>query len=238
VAFDAALRVARSGLPGKLRHLRIGLPIETSRDVLSDILTQMQRRDIEISVVEASTSEQQSLLATGEIDIGVMRHPFDAAHLWVSPPVAQPLGVAMSAHHPLAETSELTLTELSPYELILFPREMAPGLYDELVKLCREGGYVPPRILHGVRMTATFLRTGSSVMLTTGQHLKRRGEAGSRELVWRPLKGNPIYWWTSVVCRQEEYGGPIKTTASLLCNALRQREHWVAQPRPENLPAT
>jgi DNA-binding transcriptional LysR family regulator len=230
-SFDAALREARSLSPSQSRHLRIALPPETSRSLLSGLVTRLQRDRVEVHVVEASTAEQQRLIATGEVDVGVLRHPFEKRGLRVSPPLGQALGIVIDARHPLAKMDRLRLSDLSPYALVHFQRHFSPGLYDELLDLCRAGGYVPSRILHGVRMTAALLRTESAVTLATERLLARRGEAGSKELAWRPLEGSPVHWWTSVVCRSDEYVGLTRVAVDVVSASLQQYENWVPMPR-------
>ena len=137
----------------------------------------------------------------------------------------------MDTKHPLAKRDKLRLSDLSPYALVHFQRHFSPGLYDELLDLCRAGGYVPSRILHGVRMTAALLRTESAVTLATERLLARRGDAGSKEFAWRPLEGSPIHWWTSVVCRSDEYVGLTRLATDVVFASLQQHENWVPMAR-------
>ncbi|WP_271605558.1 LysR family transcriptional regulator [Bradyrhizobium sp. CCBAU 11434] len=231
-AFDAALRIARSLSPSQSRRLRIALPPESSRSVLSEVLSRLQQEHVEVQLVEASTAEQQRLLATGEVDVGVLRYPFEKRGLRASAPLGQPLGVIMAAEHPLAKFDKLRLPDLSPYTLVQFQRHFAPGFYDELLDLCRAGGYVPPRIVQSARMTKAFLRTESAVSLAAERLAKRRGEASSKEFVWRPLEGAPIHWWTSVVCRSDECVGLTRVAVDVLVASLQQHEGWVPMSRP------
>ncbi|WP_076867159.1 LysR family transcriptional regulator [Bradyrhizobium mercantei] len=230
--FDAALRVARSLSPTRSRQLAIALPPETSRNVLSGLISRLQQEQLEVNVLEAYTAEQQRLLAAGQIEVGVLRHPFDKRGLHVSPPLGQPLGVIMDARHPLAKLNVLQLHDLSPYPLAQFPRHVGPELYDEILDLCRAGGYVPSRILQSGRMTAAFLKTQSAVTLAAAPLLKRRGEAGTKEFVWRPLEGAPIYWWTSVVCRADEYVGVTRVAVDGIFDCLQKHENWLPVPPP------
>ncbi|WP_439406551.1 LysR family transcriptional regulator [Bradyrhizobium sp. DASA03076] len=230
-AFDAALRVARSLSPTQSRRLRIALPPETSRSVLLEIVSRLQEQ-VEVQLVEATTAEQQRLLAAGETDIAVLRHPFEKRGLRVSAPLGQPLGIVVAAEHPLTKLDKLHLSDLTPYALVLFQRHLAPGLYNELLDLCRAGGYVPRRILHCARMTQALLSTESAVTLVPERLLRRRGEAGSKEFIWRPLEGSPIHWWTSVVCRSDECVGLTRVAVDVIFASLQQHEGWVPMPRP------
>ncbi|MGY4257725.1 DNA-binding transcriptional LysR family regulator [Bradyrhizobium sp. USDA 4516] len=234
-AFDAALSLVRSLSPSQTRRLRIALPPETSRGVLSSVLTRLQHERVEVHVVEASTAEQQRLISAAEIDVGVLRHPFEKRGLWASPPLGQVLGIVIDAKHPLARLQKLRLPDLSPYPLVHFQRDFSPGLYDELLEFCRAGGYVPVRILHAVKMTAAFLRTESAVTFATERVLNRSGNAGSKDFTWRPLEGSPIHWWTSVVCRSNEYVGLTRLAVDVTFAALQQHEDWVPMPRPHRV---
>lgn len=231
-AFDAALRAVRSLSPSQSRHLRIAFPPETSRSMLLAVVSRLQQEQVEVHVIEASTSDQQRLLAAGEIDVGVLRHPFEERGLRVSAPLGQPLGVVVDAEHPLAKVDKVRLRDLSPYPLVHFQRQLAPGLYDELLNLCRAGGFAPSRVLQTGRMTKAFLRTESAVALAAERLAKRRGETGSKEFIWKPLEGSPIHWWTSVVCRSDEYVGLTRVAVDVVFASLQQYEKWMPLPRP------
>jgi DNA-binding transcriptional LysR family regulator len=230
-AFDAAMRVARAVSPSQSRRLRISMPPETSRSVLLHVVSQLHRENIEVNMIEASTSEQLRLLDSGEVDVGVLRHPFETRGLRVSPPLAQPLGVLMQSGHPLAGKAVLRLSDLQPYPLVHFQRHASPGLYDEILNLCRMGGYMPAKLLHGVRMTTVLLVTNQAVAFTTERLLKRRGQAGSGELTWKPLEGTPIHWWTSAVCRTEDWDRLTRMAMNVITDALQQDENWIPMPR-------
>lgn len=231
-AFDAALREVRSLSPTQSRRLRIAFPPETSRSTVLGVVSRLQQEQAEVQVVEASTSEQQRLLAAGDIDIGVLRHPFEQRGLRVSAPLALPLGVVVAAGHPLATQDRLHLADLKPYAFVLFPREMNPGLFDEVLDLCRAGGYVPSRVLQSTRMAKAILSTEAAVALASERLAKRRGGAESQEFIWRPLEGTPIRWWTSVVCRSDEFAGLKRMAVDVISASLQQHENWIPMPRP------
>lgn len=227
--FDEALRLARSFSPSQSRQLRIALPLLTSPSVLFGIVSRLHEEHMHVDIVEASTAEQQHLFAAGQVDIGVLRHPFDKRGLWVSTPLAETLGVMIDVDHPLAKLNKLHLADLNPYALVLIQRDFAPGLYDELLDLCRAGGFVPPKILHlhGGRTMAPLLKTESAVALVP----ERRVDAGSKGFVWRPLEGSPVHRWASVVCRSDEYVGITRLAVDVILASLQQHENWLPIPR-------
>jgi len=231
-AFDTAMRVARSTSPVQSRRLRIAFTEETLRSVVLTTIDKLQQENIEVEILEESTAEQQQLLTAGEIDIGVLRHPFATQGLRVSAPLGQPLGVVLAREHPLATVETLRLADLSPYALVQFHRHIAPGLYDELLHLCRAGGYVPPRILHAVKMTGPLLKTNFAVTLLAERLFRQKGEAGSKGFIWRPLEGSPIRWWTSVVRRPDGSAGLTRLAVDIISAALQMHEGWTSMPLP------
>lgn len=227
-AFDAALRQAQSQSPNRSRRLRVALPPESSRTMFTELVNRLQSARIEVEPVEAYTADQQRLLLAGEIDVGVLRHPFDTRGLRLSRPVGQALGVILNANHPLAQYERIRMSDLVAYPLVQFERRCAPGLYDDLLRLCAAEGYIPRQIFHGIRITSTLLHTEQAVSLTTQRFLRRRGTDGTREIVWRPLEGDPIHWWTSAVCREDEYSSATKTAMEIVLSTLCEKEHWLS----------
>lgn len=231
-AFDAAMRIARAITPMQSRRLRIVLAPDTSRAVLLEIVNLLNRDTVEVNLALAPTGEQTRLLAEGEVDIAVMRHPFDDHGLKVSPPLAQTLGVLMRRDHPLAERKSLHLADLQPFALVHFQRHVAPGFYDELLDLCRAGGYVPQKILHGVKMNTAHVMDPHAIALTCEWLLLRSDPDKSRDLAWRPLEGEPLHQWTSAVCRSQQWDAMTRGAISIICSALQQHDKWVPTPRP------
>jgi DNA-binding transcriptional LysR family regulator len=236
-AFDSAMRIARAISPTQSKRMRIALPTDTSRAVLIDIVNQLNADNVEVNLAVSSTAEQGRLLAEGELDVGVLRHPFDEHGLKVSPPMAQTLGVLMRSDHPLAGRKKLRLADLQPYALVHFQHHLAPGLYDELLEMCKRGGYEPAKILHGVKLAVALLMNPQAVSFTAEWLLKRSGP-GTEELVWKPLEGEPLHQWTSTVCRSHQGDALTKAAMDTVASALQQHDKWTPMPRPAMKRAT
>jgi hypothetical protein len=56
--------------------------------------------------------------------------------------------VGFNASHPLASSCSVRLRHLEGNPLIIFPRYMAPPLYDALLRTCRDAGCLPAAIVH------------------------------------------------------------------------------------------
>jgi hypothetical protein len=135
----------------------------------------------------------------------------------------------MGRNHKLARRRTIELGELQSSTLLAFPREIAPGLYDELLAACRAGGYRPRRIEHVMRMTAGLLLSDAAVTLRPAVAL-RQGRAEASDLVWKPLSGEPLRWWTSVVRRESATDPLTKRTVQIILQSLEKLDQWRPQP--------
>jgi DNA-binding transcriptional LysR family regulator len=222
-AFDAAAAAVKSIGPSRVR---IAFPSDTSPEVLLDLVKTICPNDSEVNIVEATTAEQLELLRAGELDVGVLRHPYETQGLWSSPPLRQTLGVVLPSSHPLARRKELELRELQANILIMFPRLIAPGLYDELLETCRAQGYKPKRIMYGIRMAAGLMVAESAITFRPAHFLVPGPVGQTPDLTWRPLVGEPLHWWTSVVCRRNEPDRRTRAAAQVIFQALQRHDHW------------
>lgn len=202
--------------------LRVGLPPETDPETIKMMRKEMRRSDPEtaLSFREACTAEQLPLLRTAELDVGLLRHPFDDRQLEIAWVLQRPLGVALHAHHPLARRSELSLSDLDGQTLIIFPRDGSPGLYDYTLDTCRAHGYIPRHIEHALRLVQGLLADREAVMLAAEHPTHRAG------LTWRPLTGNPLRWRTSLVWRTGAATSTKRHLGHLTARALRRCESW------------
>jgi DNA-binding transcriptional LysR family regulator len=229
--FDMAISSVRAVAPSRTRRISVGFALDTSRQVLRRFTTDLKAMRAEVQIREATTADQHRLLLGGELDVGVLRHPYNTKGLWSSYTLCQTLGVVMGRDHPLARRRQIELADLQPSTLLTFPREIAPGLYDELLAACRTGGYRPTRIEHAMRMTAGLLLSDAAVTFRPAVALNP-GRVGAKasDLVWKPLAGDPLRWWTSVARRETATDPLTKKTVQIILRALEKHDQWRRQP--------
>lgn len=228
-AFDEAVASVQTTTPSRSRRIRIGLPLDTSRKVVSLLTAEARSMRAEPKIVEASTFDQHRLLLAGQLDIGVLRHPYSNKGLWSSPSLYQSLGFVMSKRHPLAGRREVALGDLRNSTLVTFPRAIAPGLYDELIAACRAGGFRPRRIEHALRMTAGLLLSEAAVAFRPQIGSSRSTRMA--DLVWKPIAGEPLKWWTSVVRRRGDNDPLTLKTTQVILRALETCDQWRRAPK-------
>ena len=92
---------------------------------------------------EIWNSRMAAALRDGAIDVAVALCPEIAGDLTYAPIRHEGVVALLSASHPLAREQGIDLGALANEEFVLFPRELAPRLYDTLVALCRQAGFEP-----------------------------------------------------------------------------------------------
>lgn len=231
-SFDDAMQSARTFAAARAPTVRIAFPLDTSREVLRQFATEFATTGADARIMEAPTADQHRMLLAGELDVGVLRHPFETKGLRSSATICQTLGVVMASRHRLAADEVIDLPALGGSTLVMFPRAIAPGLYDELMAACRAAGWRPGRIEHALRTTAGLLLSGTAVAFRPAAAVRavnRSGDGGAG-LVWRPIAGSPFRWWTSVVRRREDHGATTAAAERMILAALERLDHWERRP--------
>jgi DNA-binding transcriptional LysR family regulator len=60
---------------------------------------------------------------------------------------SEPLGLMLPDNHFLAMMKEVSLSSLAKETLILFPRQMNPMLFDDIIQHCEQSGFYPKKIV-------------------------------------------------------------------------------------------
>ncbi|WP_107058984.1 LysR family transcriptional regulator [Streptomyces sp. NRRL B-1347] len=183
--------LVRRAVDGDVGTLRAGVPEDAAAPVLHALLAACAEHapELRVDLQEVSTQEQLRLLASGGLDVGLLHLPADTTGLVLGPEVAVELGVVLPRTSPLARLAEVDLADLAGHDLVLCPRDAAPGRYDTTLDVCRGGGFVPGRVRHA--RNPEFLLG----LVAAGQGVAfERGTVARKEprVAWRPLAGRPL----------------------------------------------
>jgi len=112
------------------------------------------------------------------------------------------------------------LWQTSP--LIIFPRQMAPPLYDHFLQTCRDAGYLPAAIVHARNPHFTH----GLILAGRGVHFNEEPwtelPAG---IVWRPLHGGPLAWRTSALWLKSRHSAETDAFTAAVSAGLRAGGH-------------
>jgi DNA-binding transcriptional LysR family regulator len=151
VAVDITRRAAR----GEVGRLAVGFVSTADYSLLPTLVRRFRERHpgIALSLRELTGDRQLEQLASGDLDLGLMIAPPSVAGLDARAVLREALIVAVSATHRLARMrSPADLRALASEEFVLFPRALAPGLYDLVIVACRRAGFAPRLAQEAIQM--------------------------------------------------------------------------------------
>lgn len=222
---DRAREAMRRILPGTAGTLRAGIPPDTAPEVLRTIAARFaaQAPDVLLELHEVSTDEQIAQLREGTLDVGIVRHPSDTVGLESGPVLSRRLGVVLPAEHRLAGSELVRLRDLHGVPLVVFRREMAPRLYDHILAICRDNGFLPGAIRHARNPNFTH----GLVLAGMGVHFNEEHPLPAG-LTWRPLDEDRLRWSSSVVWVPTRANDVIAGFAAAAEEALRTAGHTLS----------
>lgn len=144
---DSASRRARAVGRGEEGHLSIGMVGSSVQHPLPMIIREFRARYPSVTTTFSvlPTVLQVERLRTAALDLGLLRPPLPgpADDLELVPVSREPLVAVLPNDHRLARRQRVHVRSLAREPFVRFPRELGPGLYDEITALCRRGGFTP-----------------------------------------------------------------------------------------------
>lgn len=185
---EQAVQTARQVSRGEVGQLVIGFVSSAAYNVLPEILRAFRAAVPEVSLElhELTTDQQIRWLQEGRMDIGLVRPPVEVEGFRATTIFEEPLVVALPLAHPLALEERVALRSLANEGFILFPRPLAPGLYDQIIGLFQQVGFSPDIVQEAIQMqtivSLVAAEIGIAIVPVSLQNLQRPG------VVYRPLE--------------------------------------------------
>lgn len=210
--------------PGSSGILQAAVPPDTNPATLKVLIDSFASLapDVLLNVHELTTVEQIGQLRDGELDVGLVRHPVRTVELESGPVVSKTLGVLLNTDHPLAHAKAVATRDLQGSPLIIFPRTMAPELYDYVLQSCRDGGYLPSAIVHARNPHFTH----GLILAGRGIHLNEEPWSELPPgLTWRRLEDEPLRWRSSAAWLKSRRSAETDAFAKAALDGLRAGGH-------------
>ncbi len=128
--------------------MRVGfVEAATHSGILPDVLSffRVHLPSVGLSLFELDPLRQADAFRDGRIDLGILHSPPLEADRWlrVEEIHTEPVVLAVPKTHRLAGRARFTLGSLAGESFVLFPRHVAPAMYDDLIARCRSAGFSP-----------------------------------------------------------------------------------------------
>jgi DNA-binding transcriptional LysR family regulator len=202
---ETASSDARRAERGELGQLAVGFVTIADYNVLPPVLRQFRELypAVRLTLKESTTDAQLADLNAGRIDVGFLLPPVTDDSLHIEPVLREPLLAALPARHPLAlRVGPISLSELAISPFILFPRAMAPGLYDAIVTFCRGAGFSPRVDQEAIQMqtivSLVSAEMGVALIPASMENLQRTG------VTYKPLRETSPQVETALAWRKSD----------------------------------
>src|SRR5271168_5203314 len=144
---ERASMAARRAARGETGSLRVGFTATATFNVVVPSAIRTFRRaypEIYLTLEEANTTRLVSGLREGTLDAVFLRPGTpDTGELQLRRLSEEPMVAALPKRHSAAGRQEIDLALLKNDPFLLFPREVAPTIYDTIVDACRKVGFEP-----------------------------------------------------------------------------------------------
>jgi DNA-binding transcriptional LysR family regulator len=197
---DRSIEIGRKTSRGELGQISIGFVGSATYNILPVMLQRFRDRypQVQIELHELTTDRQLIWLREGRIDIGLIRPPIIDRDLGSQVIFQESLVIALPINHHLARVDSLAeppdlgidLTALATEPFILFPRQLAPGLYDPIISICQAAGFSPQVVQECIQMqtivSLVSANMGVSILPASIQEIQRQG------VVYKPIKSRSL----------------------------------------------
>jgi DNA-binding transcriptional LysR family regulator len=233
---ERAQRTAQRAARGETGRLRVGfVDAATHSGILPDVLGffRMHLPSIGLSLLEMDPPQQAEALRDGRIDLGLLESPPPDADRWlhVETVHADPLVAALPHGHRLAGRARLSVADLAEESFVLFPRHVAPALYDDIIARCRSAGF-SPRVVQeaaGWHTVASLVGAGVGVAFVP----RSLGELRQPGVAYRAVRDLRVDMGLSAVWKRNEKSPVRERFVTALKTVARARSRATAPlPRP------
>jgi DNA-binding transcriptional LysR family regulator len=142
---ESAFAAAKRAGAGELGTLRIGFSWSARFETLPTLGQALRARypEVELLTEEMWNARMIAALRAGEIDLALSLCPEISGELAYEPIRAEWVVALVAANSSFSDMEKINLSALADEAFVLFPRELAPRLYDQLIGLCRRAGFEP-----------------------------------------------------------------------------------------------
>ncbi|MFP2905621.1 LysR family transcriptional regulator [Pyxidicoccus sp. 3LFB2] len=183
------INTVRQAARGETGTLRVGFSASSAFGVLPDIVLRFRTRfpGVKLEIDDRETVNVGVALVTGELDLAIIRAPFQYEGVTVERLLRERFVLGLPARHPQARHKVVPLASLASEPFVLFPRHSAPGLHDTVTSMCLSAGFSPRVVQEANSWTSVIGMVEAGLGLTiapaSAQALRPKG------VVFRALSG-------------------------------------------------
>lgn len=171
-------------------HFTIGFVPSAEVNLLPKVLPlfRLKQPDTHIELVSLITTEQEEKILSGELDVGLMRHPVYSPELEYLELIHEPLVVVLPVNHPLASEKAISAQQLNGVNFVSTDPAYS-GVLAKIVKNWFQQQKSQPNIVQvatNILVTMNLVGMGLGVTLIPGY----MNNFNTGQVVFRPIIGD------------------------------------------------
>ena len=177
---------------------------------------------VQVHQVEANMSSLTTMLAEGELDIAFVRLPCESSKVFERKILdREPMVVALHRDHPLAACDSLALEQLRETPVVLFPQEVAPGLYDRVYGSCERAGVDMQHTLQSSQLSSSLsmVSAGGGFALVP----KSMAAISPPNVTYHALSSPALYTDIALCWRRFERSRTVKRFLAMMSEGEREQ---------------
>lgn len=184
---DAALAASQEAADGQTGELRVGFGPTLMLSNLAQVVRAYRARypKVRLDLHEMPSAEQTAALLAGDLDVGIVRAATPDSRLEVDTFATEPLMIALNRQHRLARSRRVRIAALADEPWVLFPRDIAPLLHDQVIRLCTQSGFSPQVVQESREVYTTVGLVGCGIGVTVVP-------AAAQLMAWKGVVYKPI----------------------------------------------
>ncbi|NMH97555.1 LysR substrate-binding domain-containing protein [Pseudonocardia acidicola] len=237
-AVATACEQTRRASSGEAGRLAISYTPTVAAETLPRLVGELHARhpDVALQMCEMWQAESVDAVNSGRFDVGLARCPVVVGDVECMVLREEALGVVLGARHPLAARVRVPLAHLALTTLTIWPRELSPGFYDQVVGFFRAHGFVGriqefEYLSSGVFHSDPAAREEIARTRAFSIAFETQFDPMPDGFVWRAVDPAPLipvhlFWRRSA--------GPVTRNFLALALEVAGREGWVANATPRS----
>ena len=217
IQLEQTARIVERVGSGEVGRLNLGFVPSASNEVLPPLLHHFRSNfpDVELFLEEMTPDEIVKRLQNTQIDVGFFYLPFEEPNLDFRAVSRESLIVALPESHPLANQPLIELRALAGEPFILPMRYKMPGLYGQVLALCRQAGFTPRAVQKDVWLIQTIVGLvaggiGVALVPSSIRNFRRRG------VVYRPVRDLASIVEMGVIWRRDDSSAVLQAFLRLV----------------------
>ncbi len=178
---ETAIEKGKQTSRGERGQIAVGFVSSAVYKILPPILRKFRTSvaGVSLELHELTSDRQIEWLQEGKLDVGFVRPPINEAEFKLAAIFLEPLIVALPETHCLADRASISLSALANEPFIIFPRPVAPDLYDRIISLCQQANFSPRVVQQAIQMqtivSLVAADMGVTIVPASIENLQRTG---------------------------------------------------------------